>query len=374
MASHVKIEPIVHPDGSSISFGANVSDIDLVDSSDADIEILAKAFYKHHVLVLKGQRHLSPRAQFEFTQRLNSAATTSSRHKDQLNAKSFLLSPDLNTVPHQPQVQIIGNGFVREHEGAKNLKLRYPHHRSSHSTVIEDQNALDHTRFYRWHIDADLYGAPPPIATTILAVKLPKRRMQTIRYDDGTGDELVAPLGTIAFASGEAMYGLLSEEDKAFARSTRVEYAAHPYLWMASAKSHPTGLGLVSEGKELEDDELPPVDSASIQVLPMCWRNPVTGRLALQVHASVARRLHLANGEVIDDLERVRRILYRLQRPGIAPQLVYTHDWEEGDFVIFHNRGLIHSVVGTLADDEVRIMRQCIIAGTEMPLGPDDLA
>ncbi|KAK1252128.1 hypothetical protein MKX08_003315 [Trichoderma sp. CBMAI-0020] len=368
MTSHVKVEPMVHPEGSSICFGANVSDIDLVDLSvlpDTNIEILAKAFYKHHVLVLKCQGHLSPRAQSEFTQRLNSATTISSRHGDQLNAKSFLLSSDLNTVPHQPQVQIIGNGFVREHEGTKNLKLRYPHHRSSHSTVIEDQNALDYTHFYRWHIDADLYGAPPPVATTILAVKLPKRRMQTIRYDDGTGDELVAPLGTIAFASGEAMYDLLSEEDKAFARSTRV--------MLLTPKSHPTGLGIVSEGKELDDEELPAVDPASIQILPMCWRNPVTGRLALQVHASVARQLHLRNGEAIDDLERVRHILYRFQRPGIAPQLVYTHDWQEGDFIIFHNRGLIHSVVGTLAENEVRIMRQCIIAGTEMPLGPDDL-
>ncbi|KAM0252779.1 hypothetical protein ACHAQJ_007617 [Trichoderma viride] len=314
------------------------------------------------------QGHLSPRAQYEFTQRLNSAAKTSSSHK------RFLLSPDLNTVPHQPQVQIIGNGFVREHEGAKDLKLRYPHHRLSHSTVIASKDDLDFTRFYRWHIDAALYGAPPPVATTILAVKLPNRRIQTIRYDDGTGDELVAPLGTIAFASGEIMYDLLSEQDKAFARSTKVEYAAHPYVWMGSAKSHPTGLGLVSEGKELDDDELPPIDSASIQILPMCWRNPVTGRLALQVHSSVVRRLHLGNGEVVDDLERVRGILYRLQRPGIASQLVYAHDWQGGDLMIFHNRGLLHSVVGTLAEDEVRIMRQCIISGTEMPQGPEGIA
>jgi xanthine dioxygenase len=63
--------------------------------------------------------------------------------------------------------------------------------------------------------------------------------------------------------------------------------------------------------------------------------------------------------------------LYRFQRPAIAPQLIYTHDWEEGDFVIFHNRGLMHTLVGTLAEDEVRIMRQCIISGTEMPMGPD---
>ncbi|PNP58368.1 hypothetical protein THARTR1_01883 [Trichoderma harzianum] len=261
-------------------------------------------------------------------------------HGDRHNPKRFLLSPDLNTVPHQPQVQIIGNGFVREHQGAKKLKLRYPHYHSSHSTTIADEDDVEFTLFYRWHIDAALYGDAPPVATTILAVTLPKRRMQTVRYDDGIGDELSVPLGAIAFASGETTDDSLSEEDKAFARSTRVEYATHPYIWMGRATSHPTGPGLISEGKELEDDQLPPADPASIQSLPMCWRNPVTSRLALQVHAAVARRLHLANGQVIDDLERVRGLLYRLQRPGIAPQLVYAHDWEEGDFVIFHNRGL----------------------------------
>lgn len=333
--------------------------------------ILAEAFYKHQILVLKDQGHLSPRAHYEFTQRLNTAAAVG--YGNEHNTKSFLLSPDLNTVPHQPQVQIIGNGFVREHQGVKDLKLRYPHHRSSHSTTIDDKDDMEFTRFYRWHIDAALYDDAPPIATTILAVTLPRRRMQTVRYDDGTGDELPVPLGTIAFSSGETTYDLLSEQDKAFARSTKVEYAAHPYIWRGRARSHPTGLGLISEGKELDDDDLPPVDPASIQILPMCWQNPITKRLALQVHSSVARRLHLANGEVIDDLERVRDILYRLQRPGIAPQLVYTHDWQEGDFVIFHNRGLLHAVVGTLAEDEVRIMRQCIIAGVEMPQGPEDI-
>ncbi|PKK45329.1 hypothetical protein CI102_10127 [Trichoderma harzianum] len=332
MASQMKIERMIHEEGSGVNFGAHISNVDLESAS----------------------------AQYEFTERLNSAASMG--HGNKHNPKRFLLSPDLNTVPHQPQVQIIGNGFVPEHQGAKNLRLQYPHHRSSHPTTIADEDDVEFTRFYRWHIDAALYDDAPPVATTILAVTLPKRRMQTVRYDDGTGDELSVPLGTIAFA-----------KDKAFVRSTRVEYAAHPYIWMGRAKSHPTGLGLISEGKELDDEQLPPVDPTSIQILPMCWRNPVTNRLALQVHAAVARRLHLANGEVIDDLERVRDILYRLQRPGIAPQLVYAHDWEEGDFVIFHNRGLQHSIVGSLAEDEVRIMRQCIIAGTEMPEGPEEV-
>ena len=140
---------------------------------------------------------------------------------------------------------------------------------------------------------------------------------------------------------------------------------------MSPAKSRPTGLGLVSQDKELSESELPPIDPSAVQILPLCWKNPVTGKLALQVHPSAVRRLHLADGTVIDDLEKVRDIVYRLQRPGIAPRRVYAHDWKEGDLVIFHNRGVLHSVVGAFAEDEVRLFRQCNIAGSTMPVGPD---
>lgn len=268
-------------------------------------------------------------------------------------------------------MQVIGNGFVEEYEGLKNVQLKHPHHKTFHATRIPDDEDLDFTRFYRWHIDAALYGLAPPVATTLLAVKVPSGRTQTLRYDDGTGDEMTVPLGTTAFASGETMYDILSDEDKAFARSTKVEYALHPYIWMSPAKSRPTGLGMVSQDKELSLDALPPIDQSAIQVLPLCWRNPVTGRLALQVHPSAVRALHLADGTVVDDLETVRETVYRLQRPGIAPQRVYPHDWEDGDLVIFHNRGVIHSVVGAFAEDEVRLFRQCNIAGSEMPVGPE---
>lgn len=341
---------------------------------DADFALIRGALFQHQVVVLRDQAHASSKAQYELTQRFDPSATGSYGHGKTLDAKRSVLHPDLKTVPHQPQVQVIGNGFVPEYEGLKDITLKHPHHRTFHQTTIPDEDDLTHTRFYRWHIDAALYDLAPPVATTLLAVKVPAGRTQTLRYDDGTGDEMTVPLGTTAFASGEIMYDILSDEDKAFARSTKVEYAAHPYIWMSTARSRSTGLGMVSEGKELTTDDLPPINEAAIQVLPMCWRNPVTGRLALQIHPSAVRCLHLEDGTVIDDLERVREIVYRLQRPGIAPKLVYAHDWKEGDLVIFHNRGVIHSVVGAFAPEEVRLFRQCNIAGSELPLGPEVVA
>lgn len=139
---------------------------------------------------------------------------------------------------------------------------------------------------------------------------------------------------------------------------------------MSPAHSRSTGLGLHSEGLELPDSDLPPIDPKKIMILPMLWKNPVTGKLALQIHPSAVRRIHLADGSVIDDLSRVREIVYRLQRPGISPQYVYAHDWEEGDLVLFNNRGVLHSVVGAFRPEEVRLFRQCNLAASEPPMGP----
>lgn len=260
---------------------------------------------------------------------------------------------------------------MAEYEGLENIKLRHPHHKTFHATAIPEADDLDFTRFYRWHIDASLYGLAPPVVTTLLAVRVPGGRTQVCRYDDGTGDELVVPLGTTAFVSGYAMYDALSPADQEFARTTKVEYAPHPYIWMSGSKSRSDGLGIISEGKEIPLDQLPAIEEDKIQVLPICWRNPETGKLAVQIHPSAVRKLHLADGSVVEDLAEVREIVHRLQRPGIAPTLVYAHDWEAGDLVLFHNRGVLHSVVGAFAEEEVRLFRQCNVAASEFPLGPE---
>lgn len=337
--------------------------------------MIREALFTHQVLVFKNQGNVTPKAQFTLTQHFDPSRGTSYGHGKTIDGNRSILHPDLKTIPHQPQVQVIGNGRVESYEGLEDFRLRHPHHRTFHATAIPDNEDLDFTRFYRWHIDAALYGTlAPPVVTTLLAVQVPGGRRQTCRYDDGSGDELEVALGTTAFVSGYTMYDALSDADKAFARGTKVEYAPHPYVWMSSAKSRSDGLGLLSQDLEVPIDELPPHSRDEIQILPLCWRNPVTGKLALQIHPSAVRKLHLADGTVIGDLATVRDIVHRLQRPGIAPKYVYAHDWQQGDLVLFHNRGVLHSVVGAFAEDEVRLFRQCNIAASQFPEGPLPIA
>jgi xanthine dioxygenase len=343
-------------------------------STGADLAVIRESLFTHQVLVFKNQGHVTPKAQFELTQFFDPSGGTSYGHGKTIDgSRRSILHPDLKTIPHQPQVQVIGNGRVASYEGLTDFQLRHPHHKTFHATSIPEEEDLDFTRFYRWHIDAALYGGgafAPPVVTTLLAVQVPGGRRQICRYDDGTGEELEVPLGTTAFVSGYTMFDILPEEDKVFARGTKVEYAPHPYVWMSGAKSRSNGLGLLSRDLETPLDELPPYKEDEIQILPMCWRNPLTGNLALQIHPSAVRKLHLADGRVIEDLQEVREIVHRLQRPAVSPKYVYPHDWQQGDLVLFHNRGVLHSVVGTFAEDEVRLFRQCNVAASQFPQGP----
>ncbi|KAL3475578.1 Clavaminate synthase-like protein [Aspergillus californicus] len=360
----ITVERLTRPAGSDIDFGAVITNADIENLTDTDFSIIKESLYKHLVVVLKNQSHLSPRAQYELTKRFDPSASQYG-HGKTLDAKRSILHPDLKTIPHQPQVQVIGHGFVESYEGLSNIQLKHPHHRTFHRDAIADEDDYDFTRFYRWHIDAALYEFHPPCVTTLLAVRVPKGRRQTLRYDDGSGETLGVPLGTTAFVSGERMFELLDQREKEFVCGSMVEYAPHPYIWMSPAHSHPTGLGMYSENLELPTNSLPPIDESKIQILPMVWKNPHTGKPALQIHPSAVRKIHLKDGTVIDDLARVREIVYNLQRPAISPAYVYPHDWEEGDLVLFHNRGVLHSVVGAFGEGEVRLFRQCNLAAGE---------
>jgi hypothetical protein len=69
--------------------------------------------------------------------------------------------------------------------------------------------------------------------------------------------------------SGAVTFEILPPKYKSLAVRTKVEYAPHPYVWMAPARALPTGLGIVSEGLELPLEDLPPWEKEKIKILPM---------------------------------------------------------------------------------------------------------
>ncbi|KAI0931136.1 hypothetical protein AcW1_001383 [Taiwanofungus camphoratus] len=386
----IEITPLPFPpsvDASKFAnFGREVKGINPGALTPEQFIEIEQLLYKHSALLFRGV-DLSPEQQYALTKAFDPASESYGHGNNKTEStKKSILHPDLKTIPRQPQVQLIGNGTVYNHEGLAEAKLKHPSHTTFHKTrVSPEDEEKGVTRFYRWHIDAALYDLSPPKVTTLYGITVPKGPKQVCRYDDGTGDELEVPLGTTAFVSGKTMFDLLPPELKSFAVRTKVKYAPHPYVWMAPAHAMPTGLGIESEGLELPWSELPPWEELKLKVLPILWKNPVTKELHFQVHPCGAAELLVdplpkgarregslyPDGARITDLKEVRGLLYKMQRPAIAPQLVYPHDWRERDLVLFHNRGVLHSVVGAFKPDQVRAFHQCNLAASDDPVGPD---
>ncbi|CAO3701340.1 unnamed protein product [Rhizopus stolonifer] len=363
------IEPIIpNAKQSGVDFGAFVNDLDLETITSEDFEKLFEAVYTHQVIIVRNQGHVTPKTQYELTKRFDPQNIDQYGHGSMHRSSESIIARDISPLPIQPQVQLLGHGNVKDHCGVDQRKLTHPSHTVFHQSVLtQEQMDAGYTRFYRWHMDAALYKLNPPKVTTLFGLKNPEPRREIIRYDDGTGDELEVQLGTTAFISGQRAFEILSPERKELAFKTQVKYAAHPYLWISKARAHSTGLGMVSEGRELSEDELPEINEEDIMIYPMLWKNPVTNKIHLQVHPAAVQDL-IIDGKPVGDLKKVREILYDLQRPGISPENVYAHEWKDGDFVIFHNRGLLHSVVGSLKPDDFRLFHQCNIASADPPI------
>ncbi|KAF9011251.1 Clavaminate synthase-like protein [Cyathus striatus] len=368
-------------------FGKEVIGVDPGNLTKEEFQIIKEQLYKHDVLLFRNV-DLTPEQQYGLVKAFDPTSEQYGHGNKKVDeAKKSILNPYLKTIPRVPQVQLIGHGTVKDHEGIPEASLKHGHHKNFHKTSVSPEDeAKGITRFFRWHMDAALYEFDPPKVTTLYGIKVPKGPIQTVRYDDGTGDELPVTLGTTAFASGKIMFDILPAELKSVAIRARATYAPHPFEWMRTAHALPTGLGLEIEGLEKPLDELTPWTEENLKTYPFVWKNPVTGVLYLQIHPCAVREIHVAplsegvkregalysGGAHITDLKEVRELVYKMQRPGIAPSLVYPHPWEEKDLVLWNNRSLIHSVVGVFRDDQLRVFHQCNLAASDEPLEPSN--
>ncbi|KAI0041808.1 Clavaminate synthase-like protein [Auriscalpium vulgare] len=314
--------------------GREVKGVDPGSANPAELEELKTLLFKHDILLFRDCR-LSPEKQYALAKIFDPSSETFGHGNNKIDrTKKSILHPYLKTIPRVPQVQLIGNGAVYDHEGIPEAHLKHASHTAFHKTHISPADAAaGATRFYRWHMDAALYELDPPVVTTLYALAVPRGAPQVVRYDDGKGDELPVPLATTAFVSGRTMFEVLPPELKSLAVRTRVRYAPHPFQWMAPAGAMSDGLGLETEGKERPLSELTEWSEEDVKVYPVLWKNPVTKGLHFMVNATAAQELFVAplpdsasregrlfpNGAHITDLKEVRELLHKMQRPGISP-------------------------------------------------------
>ncbi|KAI5475013.1 hypothetical protein MNV49_002105 [Pseudohyphozyma bogoriensis] len=354
----ITITPLEH----SAGFGAFVSGVDLNNLDDATFKTIEEALYVHKLLVIKDQKHLTPVKQYEFNRRFDPKASGQhghGTHKDQ--SKQFKgkknITGGLPGVPECEDVRIVGKGTVGPgHYGTtEDTVMNGASHATWHKFPLTNEEIeAGETRFQRWHIDVSRLGKTLSLlarhgliirlfpknnhtakVTTLWAHTLPKGPNINLRFDDGSGHCMSVPPGRTAFIDTAKMYEALKDEDKQWVEHSLVEYAPSPYEWIINAKGTSNGYDIFSDDKEVPIEDLPNGDESQCQILPLLWQNPVTGEKALQVHAIVARKLHVKTSpdgpvRIVDDVREVRRMIRELQAPFFQPENIIFSPQEDG--------------------------------------------
>ncbi|KAH7388893.1 alpha-ketoglutarate dependent xanthine dioxygenase [Cadophora sp. MPI-SDFR-AT-0126] len=338
-----------------------------------DVSVLRQALYDHSVLVIKKQKGIEPSTLPQLAKIWDEKIVDmhSGGSKAVTDPKNILSRNAAVRTPSCRNVTVIGNGQFDGYMGIEKLNLIHVNHTEFHETPLsyhEIENGQ--TRFYRWHMDMPCYETLPGKVTLIHGIEIPKAPDQKVVFEDGSILPLTA--GATAFVSGALAFSLLSPEEQIFALNTVVQYAPRPYEWIRNCKATSDGLTIAGAGNEIPLDELPPWKLENVQSHPMVWRNP--GRPSqphLQILGACVRSLKTTDsltGESssIDDLDEVRRICRSLMKKAISADYIYAHAWEEGDLVIFHNQGVLHSITGQLKDEK-RLLWQCTMASSAPP-------
>lgn len=178
---------------------------------------------------------------------------------------------------------------------------------------------------YFWHMDGVTIDQP-----------LPKATMLSARALSPTG-------GQTEFASTFAAYENLPEEQKEAIKDLKV-------IHRMIASMRPLYIDMPDERRNRY------TTMATEMVHPLVWTQS-DGRksLVLGTHAD----------EVIGmPIPESRALLTKLTEWAAQPDFTYSHEWQEGDFVIWNNCGLMHRVVPYEADCG-RMMHRTTIMGTE---------
>ncbi|KAH8651228.1 alpha-ketoglutarate dependent xanthine dioxygenase [Xylariales sp. PMI_506] len=384
MADHLSFE-LLQPEvrqesaiGAQINLPADMPILDLDRLTQADKDNLRKALFENQVIVIRNQKGVDATVLPKLAKIFDESALDihSAGEKAVSDPRNILSAYKAGRIPRAPQVGIIGSGKFTNYEGLDELEVIHLDHTLFHETPLRQEKIDEgYTRPYRWHMDTPFYERLPGEVTVLHSVQIPKLADQKIRFPGGK--EKVIGAGATAFFSGARAFELLSPEEQEFALNTTVTYAPQAYEYIRHCKSTEDGLTIPTFGKEVPVDQLSEWSWDKVAEHPMVWRNPLNPtRPFLQVHGCCVYKLTTrdpATGKVtvVDDVEEVRRIVYRMQQKVYAAENIYAHRWVEGDLVVFHNRGVMHSITGQLEKqpDELRkrLLWQCTMTSQNPP-------
>jgi alpha-ketoglutarate-dependent taurine dioxygenase len=193
--------------------------------------------------------------------------------------------------------------------------------------ITLDPKVNQHTEYvlgtFFWHVDGATMDMPLPKATLL------------------SGRVLSDKGGQTEFANVYAAYEHLPERQKA-------EYADLRVL-------HTIGSSMREVVEDVNEDTVVLLNVATKMNHPLVWKHQ-SGRKSLLLGSHADR--------IIDwPLAQGRALIRRLTEWAAQPDFVYSHEWQQGDFVIWDNCGVMHRV--NPYDDERRTMHRTTLAGVE---------
>jgi len=197
------------------------------------------------------------------------------------------------------------------------------------SNIIENGEPIGITDAGQdWHTDMS-YNETIGFLNVLYAVKVPRR--------DGR------VLGATAFVNTQAAHEDLAPEVKSrLAHAT----ATHDFnkFWENMRRRPGSLRGPLTEEQRRRR---PP------SVHPLFLTHPITGRPVLYCNPGYAIR--------INELEEAEsdRVLEMLFAHQLQPKYQYTHQWTEGDVLVWDHIGTLHNAIADYRPDEHRLMKRC---------------
>ncbi|WP_420751486.1 TauD/TfdA dioxygenase family protein [Rhodococcus sp. O3] len=148
--------------------------------------------------------------------------------------------------------------------------------------------------------------------------------------------------GETEFASTYAAYDALTDEEKERFATLRVVHTFEAIQRLTYPDPTP--------------EQIREWASRAVRELPLVWEHD-SGRRSLVFGATASHIVGL-------DVDEGRKLLDDLESRATADDLVYRHEWSEGDMVIWDNTGLVHRAC-PFDRDKPRRMHRSTLLGTE---------
>ena len=185
-----------------------------------------------------------------------------------------------------------------------------------------------------WHIDGLFEDGPPPKATMLSARRL-----------SATG-------GQTEFCSTYAAYDDLPEQERQYCDSLRIVHSLEASNRATNPDPTPEDLARWREAEAQRDR----AGRIGVKEHPLVWRHQ-TGRKSLVLGMTVDHVAGMPEAES-------RALIEKLSAHATRREIVYRHEWQVGDILIWDNCGVMHRVIPYTADSG-RLMHRTVLHGVE---------